>query len=81
MFTAAIVSIALFALVVAIVRFVAGRTSDWLSAVYGAPTMLPRPRGVQEEDLPAFVFRDVPAPRHAPTRIPASFRVALQSSV
>lgn len=81
MFVAAVLSIALFALVIVAVRLVGRRSADWLSAVYGAPTMPPRPRGVQEEDLPRFVFHDVPAPRHEPTRIPASFRAALRSGV
>jgi hypothetical protein len=32
--------------------------STWPSAIFVSPAMPPRPRGIQEEDLPRFVFRD-----------------------
>ena len=38
-----------------------------------SPRLPDRPRGVQEEDLPPFVFRDRPAPVHARSSVSAHF--------
>jgi hypothetical protein len=47
-------------------------TSSFGGFVVSAP-MPARPRGVQEEDLPPFVFHDRPAPVHARSSAPSRY--------
>lgn len=54
-------SLAGFAFVVAAAARLGAGSSDSLAGMLASPTMPPRPRGVQEDDLPRFVFRDADA--------------------
>ena len=59
----ALVSIVLFSLLVASIAKLGAGSVEWLGTPWTAPREWTRPWGVQEDDLPRFVFRDVPAPR------------------
>ena len=58
MTTAFIVSLAVFASAIVIIAKLGGDTADWLANLWFAPTLPDRPLGVQEDDLPPFVFGD-----------------------
>jgi hypothetical protein len=58
MFIATVVAAAVFIVMIAAIRWLAGGSADWLGSVWVAPTQPTRARGVQEDDLPPFVFRD-----------------------
>ena len=58
MTTAFIVSLAVFASAIVIIAKLGGDTADWLANLWIAPTLPDRPHGVQEDDLPPFVFGD-----------------------
>jgi hypothetical protein len=53
-----IISIALFASAIVIIAKLGGDSADWLADLWFAPTLPDRPLGVQEDDLPPFVFGD-----------------------
>ena len=53
-----IISVVVFASAVVIIARLGGDTADWLADLWIAPTLPDRPLGVQEDDLPPFVFRD-----------------------
>jgi hypothetical protein len=58
MIFATIATIALFVAFAVVVAKVGGGDTDGMLSVFRAPAMPPRPRGVQEDDLPPFVFKD-----------------------
>ena len=58
MILASLVSFTLFASVLVIIARLGRGSGDWLANMFSAPTLPDRPRGVQEDDLPPFVFGD-----------------------
>lgn len=60
-FLLTVLSIAAFLLVILAVAKLAGDSADSFADLFIFPTMPARPRGVQEEDLPRFVFNDARA--------------------
>jgi hypothetical protein len=53
-----LLSLAVFASAIVTIAKLGGDTADWLANLWFAPTLPDRPQGVQEDDLPPFVFAD-----------------------
>ncbi len=53
-----IITIVGFAVIVVAGARLGAGSVDSIAEIWVSPTPLDRPRGVQEEDLPRFVFRD-----------------------
>jgi hypothetical protein len=58
MILATIATFALFVAFAVVLAKVGGDDAEGLQNFFRAPVMPPRPRGVQEDDLPPFVFKD-----------------------
>jgi hypothetical protein len=58
MILASIVSIAMFTVVILTVARLGAGSAEWLANLWSGPMPPPRARGVQEDDLPRFAFRD-----------------------
>lgn len=69
-----------FALILVVGAKLGAGTPDSLVGLFVLPDMPARPKGVQEKDLPPFVFRDVPAPRTTTAAAPATGRRVLGTS-
>jgi hypothetical protein len=53
-----LISLVVFAFAIVVIAKLGGDAADWLANLWIAPTLPDRPQGVQEEDLPPFVFGD-----------------------
>ena len=53
-----LISLIVFSSVIVIIAKIGGDAADWLANLWIAPTLPDRPQGVQEDDLPPFVFGD-----------------------
>ena len=53
-----LISLIVFSSVIVIIAKIGGDAADWLANLWIAPTLPDRLQGVQEDDLPPFVFGD-----------------------
>lgn len=69
-----------FVLIIVVGARLGAGSTDSIAGLFVLPAMPPRPRGVQEEDLPPFVFRDARPNETTAATAPATARRVLETT-